>query len=302
VKAVVTCPGCGGTWFRAFAFTPEAERTNDIHFAQTRCRTCDLVFSNPVADAAELERYYRSEYYGQAEQAYSPDQPGMAEIMAGWERDEAVGLRDSVLPYVSGGAFFEIGAGHGRLLAGARALGFSVAGVEPSEQAARFARDVMGLEHVRQSIFDPNAWPAESFDVMYSHHVIEHVSDLPGFVDGMYRLLKPNGLVVIGTENHHNVWVQIRRVRSWFKGRRLPEFQTSNHHTFYFSARSLAALLERHGFTVIKRRVYTHSLAEKLPHYRFRSWRSQVAFYALHYADAWTSRGGRVQVWARKPI
>jgi len=296
------CPGCGGTSLHAFSITPVEERANVMHFAQTRCRSCDLVFSNPVADPAELERYYRSEYYEEEGSVYSPDQPDMAAIMAAWERDEAAGLRHSVLPYVAGGAFFEIGAGYGRLLAGARALGFSVAGVEPSEHAARFARDVMGLEHVRQSIFDPNDWPAESFDVIYSHHVIEHVSDLSGFVDGMYRLLKPNGLVVIGTENHHNIWVQTRRVRSWLKGRRLPEFQTSNHHTLYFSDRSLAVVLERHGLTVLKRRVYTHSLAEKLPHYRFRSWRSKLVFYALHYADVWTGRGGRLLIWARKSI
>jgi 2-polyprenyl-3-methyl-5-hydroxy-6-metoxy-1,4-benzoquinol methylase len=285
---------------RAYSFTPEAERRGDIHFAQRRCRGCDLVFSDPVAEPDELERYYRTQYYEESGREYSAAQPNLAELIGAWERDEAAGLRESVLPYVPGGSFLEIGAGYGRLLAGARALGFSVAGVEPSERAARFAREVMRLDGVRQGVFDAREWPPAAFDVIYSHHVIEHVADLQAFVDGMHRLLKPHGLVVIGTENHHNAWVLTRRVRSWLKGRRLPEFQTSNHHTFYFSDRSLAAVLERHGFDVIKRRVYTHSLAEKLPHYRFRSWRSKAAFFALHYGDVWTGRGGRLLMWARK--
>ena len=300
MRALDSCPGCGGARLRPFALTPEAERTNDIHHAQTRCRGCDLVFSNPVAEPDELERYYRSAYYEECGPHYACDQPGIAEVIAGWERDEAAGLRQSVLPYVPGGRFFEIGAGYGRLLAGARALGFSVAGVEPSEQAARFARDVVGLEHVRQTMFDPGDWPAGSFDVVYTFQVIEHVSDLHGFIEGIRHVLRPGGLLVVGTENHHNVWVQVRRVRSWLKGRRLPEFQTANHHTFYFSGRSLAALLARHGFAVLRNLVYTHTLAEKLPKYRFRSWRSKLAFYGMHYADDWTGRGGRVLVWGRR--
>ena len=66
--------------------------------------------------------------------------------------------------------------------------------------------------------------------------------------------------------------------------------------------RSLCALLERHGFVILKRLVYTPSLAEKLPHYRFRSWLSRFAFYAMHYADVWTGRGGRLLVWSQRPM
>ena len=300
MRTLQACPGCGGTRLRAYSFTPESERTNDIHFAQTHCRSCDLVFSNPVAEPDELESYYRSAYYQEEGPFYTRDHPGMREIMAAWERDEAAGLRQSVLPYVTGGRLFEIGAGYGRLLAGARKLGFAVAGVEASEHASRFAREVMGLDEVREGMFDPQAWPAGSFDVVYAFHVIEHVLDLHAFVDGIDHLLRPGGLVVLGTENHHNAWVPLRRVRSWLKGRRLPEFQTSNHHTFYFSDRSLVALMQRHRFSVLRSLVYTHSLAVKLPNYRFRSWRSTLAFYAMHYADEGTGRGNRLLVWARK--
>jgi SAM-dependent methyltransferase len=206
-----------------------------------------------------------------------------------------------VLPYVPSGTFFEIGAGYGALLAGAREVGFQVAGVEPSARAARFAREVLGLADVREGMFDADAWPAASCDVVYTFQVIEHVADLHAWVSGVFRILKPGGLAVIGTENHHNAWVAVRRVRSWLKGRRLPEFQTAAHHTFYFSDRSLCALLVRHGFAIERCLVYTPSLAEKLPTYRFRTPLSKVAFYALHYADVVMRRGGRLLVWSRKP-
>jgi 2-polyprenyl-3-methyl-5-hydroxy-6-metoxy-1,4-benzoquinol methylase len=298
---LTACPVCDSTALKPFSFTVEAERNGAMHFAQSRCRGCDLVFSNPMADDAELERYYRASYYEDHETVYNVNRPDIERLIQERAIGEARGLKSSVLPFVQSGLFFEIGAGYGALLAGARKLGFEVAGVEPSERAARLGREVMGLENLHAGMFDADDWPASSCDVIYSFQVIEHVTDLHAFAGGTFRMLKPGGLMVVGTENHHNVWVNVRRVRSWLKGRRLPEFQTADHHTYYFSGRSLSALLARHGFTIVKCHVYTPPLAEKLASARFRSPLSKLAFYAMHYADAWTGRGGRVLVWCRKP-
>ena len=301
MKAVDRCPACDGRHFQPFSLTVESERNGAMHFAQTRCRDCDLVFANPVAEPDELERFYRGEYYEDHERVYNADNPDLERIIRDRALGEAEGLRGSVLPYVPDGRFFEIGAGHGALLAGARQLGFSVAGIEPSVHAASFARDVLGLTEVRCGVFNAADWPAAACDVIYSFQVIEHVPNLHEFVGGIARMLKPGGLTIIGTENHHNAWVPVRRARSWLKGRRLPEFQTASHHTFYFSAKSLRRLVERHGLRVERCLVYTPSLALKRPHYLFRHWYSRLAFYLLHYADEWTGRGGRLLVWCRKP-
>jgi 2-polyprenyl-3-methyl-5-hydroxy-6-metoxy-1,4-benzoquinol methylase len=302
VNAVERCPGCGGRSFRPFAFTVEAERGRDMHFAQTRCRDCDLVFSDPVAGPDDLQRFYDSTYYEDLEREFNPARPDIEAIVRARAAGEAVGLRESVLPYVTSGTFFEIGAGFGGLMEGARQLGFAVAGIEPSEQAARFGSEVLGLADLRHGVFDARDWPAAFCDVVYSFMVIEHVSDLHEFTEGIKTMLKPGGLTVIGTENHHNSWVVLRRIQSWLKGRRLAEFQTASHHTFYFSARSLRALMTRHGLEVVKCLVYTPSIAETRSRYTFRSWYSKLAYYLLHYADVWTGRGSRVLIWCRKPL
>ncbi|MCC7417769.1 MAG: class I SAM-dependent methyltransferase [Acidobacteria bacterium] len=272
-----------------------------MHFAQSRCRACDLVFSNPMADDEELERYYRTRYYEDHEREYNAHSPEIARLIQERVAAEVPGLRRSVLPYVQGGRFFEIGAGYGALLAAARELGFSPAGIEPSDAAARIGRELLGLDDLRSGMFKANDWAAASCDVIYSFQVIEHVTDLHAFAAGTFRMLKPGGLMIVGTENHHNIWVDVCRMRSWLEGRRLMEFQTADHHTYYFSDRSLTRLLEQHGFRVVKCLVYTPPLAEKLARSRFRSVFSKLAFYALHYADVWTGRGGRVLVWCRRP-
>lgn len=272
-----------------------------MHFAQSRCRNCDLVFSNPVVDQLELECFYGDQYYEHEEHRYNANSPDLERLVLERARQEVEGLKSIVVPYVSSGRFFEIGAGHGSLLYAARQLGFDVAGVEPSASAVKFGQERLGLGELRKGIFNPSCWPAASFDVVYSYHVIEHVLDLQAFVDGIYCTLKPGGLAVIGTENHHNTWVQYQTIRSWLKGRLLPEFQTASHHTFYFCNHSLSYLLQQHGFEIKKCLVYTHSLEEKLRNAHFRSILTKGFFYLLHYGDAWTGRGNRLLVWCSKP-
>jgi 2-polyprenyl-3-methyl-5-hydroxy-6-metoxy-1,4-benzoquinol methylase len=259
------------------------------------------VFSNPVADQDELDAFYDSQYYESIEEVYGAGCPDLEQLVRQRSAEEVKGLSELILPYVSSGMFFEIGAGYGNLLEAARQLGFTVAGVEPSRSAARFARETFGLEGVKHGMFEPNDWPREFCDVVYAYHVIEHVPDVNQFIEGVLKILRPGGVVYIGTENHHNSWVVYRRVRSWLKGQRLPEFQTSDHHTFYFCDKSLRHLFEKGGFEVIKTLVYTRALEDKLKSTRFRSPFSKAFFYLLHYSDVWTGRGNRLLIWCRKP-
>ena len=302
MKILNFCPVCTASTIKPYSFTIESERAGAIHYSQSYCPKCDLVFSNPVAAPEELESFYSSHYYEEVEVFYNTKQPGIENKIRDRAKDEAEGLKKSVLPYVNKGLFFEIGAGFGALLEGAKQLGFEVAGIEPSKEAVSLGREVFGLKDLRQGIFNSSDWPEAFCDVIYSYHVIEHVCDPVNFVRGIKRMLKPGGVVVIGTENHHNSWVIYRKVRSWLKGRRRPEFQTADHHTYYFSDRSLGFLLKKEGFGIIRSLVYTQSLKEKLAKAHFRSIFSKIFFYLLHYSDVLTRKGNRLLVWCKKPI
>lgn len=300
MQTLTACPACGSQSLLSYACTVPAQRANTMHFAQSRCRNCDVVFSNPVVEQFELERFYGDQYYEHKEHRYNANSPDLEKLVLQRAGQEVEGLKSIVVPYVSSGRFFEIGAGHGSLLYAARRLGFEVAGVEPSASAVKFGQECLGLSELRKGVFKPSDWRAESFDVVYAYHVIEHVLDLQTFVAGIHRVLKPGGIAVIGTENHHNTWVQYRTIRSWLKGRLLPEFQTADHHTFYFCNHSLGRLLQQHGLEIKKCLVYTHSLEEKLRNAHFRSILTKGFFYLLHYGDAWTGRGNRLLLWCSK--
>ena len=46
---------------------------------------------------------------------------------------------------------------------------------------------------------------AESFDLVFYHHVIEHVSDPQGSLEELSRVLRPTGWLFIGTPNRHRL-------------------------------------------------------------------------------------------------
>ncbi len=82
MQTLTSCPGCGGTRLHRYSRTVDAERRpSDLHFMQDRCTACDLVFSNPVADADELNRYYAAEYYEQWVDDFGADRPDLLDAV-----------------------------------------------------------------------------------------------------------------------------------------------------------------------------------------------------------------------------
>lgn len=45
--------------------------------------------------------------------------------------------------------------------------------------------------------------PDETFDIVFYHHVLEHVDDPARSLDELWRLLVPGGLIYVGTPNRH---------------------------------------------------------------------------------------------------
>jgi CMP-N-acetylneuraminic acid synthetase/2-polyprenyl-3-methyl-5-hydroxy-6-metoxy-1,4-benzoquinol methylase len=76
---------------------------------------------------------------------------------------------------------------------------FNINGIEPDYEAYRIAKGL--LDKVKHGIFDANDYEKCSFDVVFCHHVIEHVYNPIEFIKGIYLILKPGGKLVIGTPN-----------------------------------------------------------------------------------------------------
>jgi len=131
------------------------------------------------------------------------------------------------------GVFVEIAARHG----------WDAWGVEPSRWAVEQAQ-ARGLRVV-QGTLETADLPEATFDVVTMWDVIEHVTDPRGALQQVYRLLKPGGLVVVHTIDIESPFARLMSARwPW-----LMEM-----HIYYFSRRTLRAMLGKCGFQVLSDR------------------------------------------------
>lgn len=159
------------------------------------CSECGLIQQTPMQTASEALSLYPPEYIH-----YNPSPHGVKGFLMKIYMLRTIRLLKK-LNVVQGGKLLDIGCGAGEKLAILRdQLELEVQGVEPNAQAAQTARSLFGL-HVTDGIFSPDDYPENSFDVVRINHVIEHVPDPVGLLNGIYRVLKPGGVITGETEN-----------------------------------------------------------------------------------------------------
>lgn len=80
-------------------------------------------------------------------------------------------------------------------------------------------------------------------DAVFFNHVIEHIPDDLGALASVRRLLRPGGLLVLGTPNEGCWWWQTAY-------RRDPESLRNTDHVHFYTARTIEAKLLKAGFSV----------------------------------------------------
>jgi SAM-dependent methyltransferase len=108
-----------------------------------------------------------------------------------------------------GGAFLDLGCDDGErtLLFAQAAASARIHGVEIVPERAALAAE-RGVDVVAADLNRRLPYEDESFDVVCSNQVIEHLFDTDTFVAEMHRVLRPGGFAVTSTENlasWHNV-------------------------------------------------------------------------------------------------
>lgn len=292
MKYIPACQNCGS---QSFSTWSASVVSGALHFSQCRCQRCGIVFSNPQSDASEIESYYGSHYYEEHWNHLLSSDSSSVEATLERLRPEM----NRLLQHASEGRFLEVGAGTGAFMSLMRDAGFDVYGVEPSSVAVNYARERHGLTNVVHGHFEQVGYPSGHFDLAYAWHVIEHVVDLDRFVRELHRVLRPDGLLWIGTETYRNAGYYLLRGGAVIRGK-VPPFATSSEHTFVFTASTLRDVLTRRGFRVISVDVYQPSWREKIQQMRFRHVFSRGYFALQHGLNSLCRSGPLLRVVARR--
>ncbi|MFD0934452.1 class I SAM-dependent methyltransferase, partial [Methylobacterium trifolii] len=100
---------------------------------------------------------------------------------------------------VPGARVVDFGCGSGEFLAAARARGCEAIGVEPGRDYAAYARKQHGVEVLDDA--EDGRFPAGHFDVISTHHVLEHLRDPADVMERLARWLKPDGVLYAAVPN-----------------------------------------------------------------------------------------------------
>jgi len=236
----VACNHCGADDFDTLYDRPVRDREADDvgdYVASTdryddygrvvRCRRCQLVYTNPRPRPEAILAGYRN--------AVDPD-------YAREDSSRSINAHLSLhtlKKFAHSGRLLDVGCSTGYFLNAAR-LDFEVQGIELSDWAAKYARDRLRLD-VQNTGLEQADLPAEHFDVVTLNDVVEHFADPRGALVRVHSLLRPEGILYLVTPDIESLSARLMRGRWW--GLRPA-------HIFYFSPRTLTALLRETGFEV----------------------------------------------------
>jgi SAM-dependent methyltransferase len=136
----------------------------------------------------------------------------------------------------------DAGCGAGALLYRLREIGWETSGVEIDSGAAEAARG-LGLD-VRTGTVEEAGFPSGHFDLVTALHVLEHIHRPVEFLNELWRILKPGGLLFIEVPNTRSFNCRVFR-GEWFH-------LDAPRHLCSYSPRSLRCLLRRTGFRMCK--------------------------------------------------
>jgi SAM-dependent methyltransferase len=136
----------------------------------------------------------------------------------------------------------EVASNDGYLLQFYQQAGIPVLGIEPAANIAQVAQNERGIptlcDFFNEALAQQLAADGKQADVIHANNVLAHVADLNGFVAGIARLLKPNGVAIIEVPYVRHLIDHV-------------EFDTIYHeHLCYFSVTALDYLFRRHGLTI----------------------------------------------------
>ena len=199
---MINCPLCGNNHTelvetitrkeicRVYKNEYDIDVSNDIidNFSLFHCDQCDLKFFNPCytgsqqfyTDLQKFDWYYKSEKYEY----------------------------DYVLPYIkSKDRVLEIGCGRGTFSKKLKTKNY--VGLEFSENAKLLAAQD-GIDVKSESILYHAIKNTETYDVVVSFQVIEHVCDPKGFIMSALTCLKPGGTLILTTPSEDS-WLQYKQ-------------------------------------------------------------------------------------------
>lgn len=272
------CLVCGGGERELFcrAFDRVLRRPEE-RWQIVRCGNCGFGWTEPLLSEEELGGYYPPSYLGDVERRIDEYVSGSLQHSRSW-RGEVEKVR-LIERHVTAGRILDVGCGDGKFLWALAPERWQRFGVEQSAESVAMVRQrIPGLNLVAGDIHSGELAP-DTFDVLTFWHVLEHLQDPEAVLARAAALLRPRGWLFISLPCIDSLQARLFRER-WYG------FDDVPRHLHHFSAKSLAILLGKTGFTVRRQLMFSrlvnfHALKHSLLKWSEERCESRLLYYAL---------------------
>jgi SAM-dependent methyltransferase len=235
--AELDCPfGCNGVRRRIVDTVWEAPEA-----AVYQCGTCEVVFLHPIMSEEEERAFYESKFASYMKERGSPGETDAADHYRKWQPEAARRLAN-LKPWLREDMeVLEIGSSSGALLGAVKPHVASVVGVEPGDDYRAYANSIEIPTHPTRDAVD-----GQSFDLILSYYVVEHMRDPVGELAQWRALLKPGGLLAVEVPNVDDALVRYYQVEAFDR------FYWQRAHYFNYSQGTLEMVMRRAGFDEVE--------------------------------------------------
>jgi len=241
IRVNINCPICGpNTGYQIIYkenFPPSeiifsTRKTPDnYHYRIVKCNRCGLLYSNPILKNNKIDKLYKESKFD-----YDVELENLKETYGYYLKkvEKLIPSKENLL---------EIGCGNGFFLEKALEMNYkNVYGIEPSDEAIKKA-SLMVKDKIIPEGFDKKYFQDNFFDVICIFQVIEHIADLDKLLEGCFKCLKKNGVVLCISHNVDSFFSKILKDKCPI---------INNEHIYIFSKKTLQKIFLRKKFQVIE--------------------------------------------------
>jgi 2-polyprenyl-3-methyl-5-hydroxy-6-metoxy-1,4-benzoquinol methylase len=211
-----------------------------------KCSTCRVQFMNP-----QYTDQYLNGFYGVYQES-DDEHHRYGSSMLPRKLVHHFNLCD-IEHYVGKGSFLSVGCGNGLDLEAAKERDWSsVEGHDVDAGSVEKLSRKLKVK-VRSGDFARLEYADEQYDCVYLNHVLEHLKNPNQYLEKIYKVMKPKGVLYLACPNLRSLSIAVKTVLEKLKlKRRVGKHYGTWQHLFYYDPFVLKGILEQYyGFRVL---------------------------------------------------
>lgn len=268
MNKITRCPICSHSNFSEFLTTQDYFLTRQ-EFTIDQCNACGFKFTNPIPEKDEIHKYYESTEYI----SHSNANEGLVNKIYQTVRSYTLKNKSRLIKsYIQEGQILDIGCGTGEFLNIMQQSKFVATGIEPNQDAQKFAKRNYGL-----AVFDEDdieGLQKKFFNVITMWHVLEHVYNLNERIAQIKELIAEDGILIVAVPNPSS-W-DAKHYRQFWAAYDCPR------HLYHFDKVAIEKLFKNYGFELINQKpmyfdsFYVSMLSEKYKQNNFQFFKGMI--------------------------